>query len=58
MQGNEQEQIVKLAAQIAVEKDPKKFQALVSELNDVLDERERRRDKQVDHSQDPQPDKS
>jgi hypothetical protein len=58
LQGDDQEQIIKLAAQIAIEKDPNKFQALVSELNDLLEERERRLNKQVNHSQDQQPNKS
>lgn len=58
MQGDDQEQVIKLAAQIAVEKDPKKFHALVAELHELLEERERRLDKQVNHSKDQQPDKN
>ena len=58
MQGDDQEQLIKLAAQITVEKDPQKFHALVTQLHDLLEERQRRLDKQVDHSQDQPPDKS
>ena len=38
--GEKRERWMQLAAQIAVEQDPKKFQALVVELADVLEERE------------------
>jgi len=35
-----------LCEQIAVEQDPKRFMALVSELNKLLEEKERRLDQQ------------
>ena len=38
--GEKRERWMQLAAQIAVEQDPRKFQALVVELADVLEERE------------------
>ena len=38
--GEKRERWMQLAAQIAAEQDPKKFQALVVELADVLEERE------------------
>jgi hypothetical protein len=38
--GEKRERWMELAAQIAAEQDPKKFQALVVELADVLEERE------------------
>ena len=50
MQSDNKEQLIRLAAQIAVEKDPKKFHALVAELNDLLQAAENRLDKQVDRS--------
>lgn len=53
MQSDNKEQLIQLAAQIAVEKDPKKFHALATELNDLLQVAENRLDKQVDHSQAP-----
>jgi hypothetical protein len=53
LQSDNKEQLIQLAAQIAVEKDPKKFHALVTELNDLLQAAENRLDKQVDHSQPP-----
>ena len=33
---------MKLAAQIAAQQDPEKFRALIIELNDLLEEKERR----------------
>ena len=53
LQSDNKEQLIQLAAQIAVEKDPKKFHALVTELNDLLQAAENRLNKQVDHSQAP-----
>ena len=38
--GEKRERWMQLAAQVAAEQDPKKFQALVVELADVLEERE------------------
>jgi hypothetical protein len=38
--GEKRERWMQLAAQIAAEQDPRKFQALVVELADVLEERE------------------
>lgn len=60
MQGDNQEQIIKLAAQIAVEKDSSKFHALAAQLYDLLEERQSLLDKPADHSPDPElePDKS
>ena len=49
MQGDDQEQLLKLAEQITVETDPQKFRALVVELNDLLEEKENHLDK---HPQD------
>jgi len=57
LQGDNQEQLIKLAAQIAVEKDAKKFHALVAELNELLEEKESRLE-QIDHSQEQHPHKS
>lgn len=58
LQSDNKEQLIQLAAQIAVEKDPKKFHALVIELNDLLQASENRLDEQVDdHSQSQHPDK-
>jgi hypothetical protein len=57
LQSDNKEQLIRLAAQIAVEKDPKKFHALVAELNDLLHAAENRLDKQVDHTQEKHPDK-
>jgi len=42
LQGEKRERLMKLAAQIAAEQDPKKFQALLVELNELLQEQERR----------------
>jgi len=50
LQSDNKEQMIRLAAKIAVEKAPKKFHALAAELNDVLQKAENRLDKQVDHS--------
>jgi hypothetical protein len=51
LQNDNKEQSIQLAAQIAVEQDPTKFHALVTELNDLLRAAENRLDKQVGHSQ-------
>ncbi|HSY63828.1 MAG TPA: hypothetical protein VK829_04480 [Terriglobales bacterium] len=58
MQGDNQEQLIKLAGQIAVEKDAKKFHALVAELNELLEEKESSLNKQIDCSGDQHPHKS
>jgi len=58
LQGDNQEQLIKLAAQIAVEKDAKKFHALVAELNELLEEKESSLNKQIDCSRDQHPHKS
>jgi hypothetical protein len=50
LQSDTKEQLIQLTAQIAVEKDPKKFHALATELNDLLQAADNRVDKQVDHS--------
>jgi hypothetical protein len=42
MQGQKRERWMELAAQAAVEQDPKKLIDLVRELNDLLEEKERR----------------
>lgn len=42
MQGEKRERSMKLAAQVAAEQDPKKFQALLVELNEMLQEKEGR----------------
>ena len=46
-----------LCEQIAVEQDPKRFTALVNELNKLLEEKERRLDQQreLDHHYDSAP---
>jgi hypothetical protein len=53
LQGDDQEQGIKLAAQIAVEKDPKTFHALVAKLNDLLEEKGTRLDKRIESSPGP-----
>lgn len=58
MRSDDQEQLIKLAAQIAVEKDPQTFHALVAQLNDLLEEKERRLPKQVNQSRDQHSDKN
>ncbi len=40
MQGEKRERLMKLAAQVAAEQDPKKSQALLVELNELLEEKE------------------
>jgi hypothetical protein len=57
LQNDNKEQLIQLAAQIAVEKDPTKFHALVTELNDLLRAAENRLDKQGDDSRGKVPDK-
>ena len=42
MQGEKRERLMKLAAQVAAEQDPKKFHALIVELNELLQEKEHR----------------
>ena len=42
LQGEKRERLRKLAAQVAVEQDPKKFRALLIELNELLREKDRR----------------
>jgi len=39
--GEKRERWMQLAAQIAAEQDPKKFHALIVELNEVLEEKRR-----------------
>jgi len=51
LQSDDKEQLIQLAAQIAAEKDSKKFHAIVAELNDLLQAAENQLDKPVDHSQ-------
>jgi len=42
LQGERRERLMKLAAEVAAEQDPKKFLALIVELNELLEEKERR----------------
>jgi hypothetical protein len=42
MQGEKKERWLELCAQAAVEQDPKKLIRLVTEINDLLEEKERR----------------
>ena len=42
MQGEKRDRLMKLAAQVAAEQDPKKFHALIVELNELLQEKEHR----------------
>jgi hypothetical protein len=42
LQGEKRERLMKLAAEVAAEQDPKKFRALLVELNELLEEKERR----------------
>jgi hypothetical protein len=42
VQAENKERLIQLAAQIAVEQDHEKFMALILELNDLLDEKEKR----------------
>ena len=42
MQGAKKERWMELAEQAAMEKDPEKLLILIRELNDLLDEKERR----------------
>jgi hypothetical protein len=42
VQGEKKERWMELAAQAAVEQDPKRLLELVKELNDLLEEKERR----------------
>jgi hypothetical protein len=42
VQGEKRERLMKLAAQVAAEQDPKKFHALIVELNELLQEKEHR----------------
>src|SRR5260370_32925717 len=42
LQGEKRGRLMKLAAQVAAEQDPKKFSALLGELNALLQEKEQR----------------
>jgi hypothetical protein len=42
LQGEKRERLMKLAAAVAAEQDPKKFRALLVKLNQLLEEKERR----------------
>ena len=42
LQGENRDRLMKLAAEIAAEQDPKKFRALLLELNELLQEKEQR----------------
>ena len=42
LQGEKRERLMQLAAQVAAEQDPKKFRALLVELNELLQEKEQR----------------
>jgi hypothetical protein len=42
LQGEKRERLMKLAARVAEEQDPKKFHALLIELNALLQEKEER----------------
>jgi hypothetical protein len=46
VQGEKRERLMKLAAQVAAEQDPKKFHALIVELNELLQEKEDRLQRQ------------
>ena len=55
MQGEKRERLMKLAAQVAAEQDPKKFRALLVELNQLLQEKEQRLQTQGKASEKPTP---
>jgi hypothetical protein len=40
LQGEKRERLMKLAVEVAAEQDPKKFRALLVELNELLEEKE------------------
>ena len=42
MQGEKRERLMKLAAEVAAEQDPKKFRALLVELKELLQEKDQR----------------
>jgi hypothetical protein len=42
VQAEKRERLIQLAAQVAAEQDHEKFMALISELNDLLEEKEKR----------------
>jgi hypothetical protein len=42
LQGEKRERLMKLAAEVAAEQDPKRFHALLVELNNLLEEKEHR----------------
>ena len=42
LQGENRERLMQLAAQVAAEQDPKKFRALLVELNELLQEKDQR----------------
>jgi hypothetical protein len=41
LQGEKRERLMKLAVEVAAEQDPKKFRALLVELNELLEEKRR-----------------
>jgi hypothetical protein len=55
LQGEKRERLMKLAAQVAAEQDPKKFSALLEELNQLLQEKEQRLQTQAKAIEKPTP---
>ena len=55
LQGEKRERLMRLAAQVAAEQDPKKFRALLVELNELFEEKERRLQAQAKASEKPTP---
>ena len=53
LQGEKREQLMQLAAQVAAEQDPKKFRALLVELNELLQEKDQRLQTQGQASEKP-----
>ena len=55
LEGEKRERLMKLAAQVAAEQDPKKFRALLVELNELLQEKDQRLQTQGKASEKPTP---
>ena len=53
LQGEKRERLMQLAAQVAAEQDPKKFRALLVELNELLQEKDQRLQTQGQASEKP-----
>ena len=55
LQGEKRERLMELAAQVAAEQDPKKFRALLVELNQLLQQKAQRLQTQGKASEKPTP---